>query len=61
LNDGKKAKYSLLAPIEVKILISWGSAYKIVTKSGTMLAEKPNLSAPKKLILKFKFLIHKTN
>jgi hypothetical protein len=40
LHDGKKAKYSLLAPIEVKILMSRGSAYKIVTESGTVLAKK---------------------
>ncbi|WP_326402124.1 hypothetical protein [Flavobacterium sp.] len=45
LDDGKKEKYFPLAPIAMKILISWGSAYKIVMKSGTMLARTPNLSA----------------
>jgi hypothetical protein len=43
--DCKKAKSCLLAPIEVEILMSRGSAYKIVTESGTMLAKKPNVSA----------------
>ena len=46
-NYGKKTKYLPLAPIEVKILISWGSAYKIATKSGTILAENANLPASK--------------
>jgi hypothetical protein len=36
LDNGKKAKYLSLAPIAVEILISRGSAYKIVTKSGTI-------------------------
>ncbi|WP_165688783.1 hypothetical protein [Flavobacterium sp. A45] len=39
LNDGKKAKYFPLAPIEAEILVSWGSAHKIVVDSGTILAE----------------------
>jgi hypothetical protein len=30
----KKQYNSLLAPIEVKILVGWGSANKIVTDSG---------------------------
>jgi hypothetical protein len=47
LNDGKKAKSFLLAPIAVKILMTRGSGHKIVTESGTILAEKPNFSAPK--------------
>jgi hypothetical protein len=41
------AKYISLAPIAVKILISRGSAYKIVTNSGTGVLKKPNASAPK--------------
>ena len=44
--DGKKAKSCLLAPIEVEILMSRGSAYKIVTESGTVFPKKPNVSAP---------------
>ena len=47
LDNDKKAKSSHLAPIEVKILLCRGSAQKIATKSGTILAERPNLSAPK--------------
>ncbi|PJJ06951.1 hypothetical protein CLU83_0072 [Flavobacterium sp. 1] len=39
LNDGKKAKYLLLAPIAVKILVNRGSVHKIVTESGSILAE----------------------
>ncbi|PZX93462.1 hypothetical protein DOS84_11420 [Flavobacterium aquariorum] len=35
LNDGKKAKYLLLAPIVVEILVCRCSAYKIVTDGGT--------------------------
>lgn len=50
LDDGKKAECSPLAPVEVKILISWGSAYKIVTENGTMLIKKPDVSAPKSII-----------
>jgi hypothetical protein len=47
LDHYKKAKSFPLAPIEVKILISRGSAYKIVTESGTIFPKTPNLSAPK--------------
>jgi hypothetical protein len=43
----KKVKSLSLAPIEVEILISRGSAYKIETESGTVLAKMPNLSASK--------------
>ncbi|PJJ07076.1 hypothetical protein CLU83_0217 [Flavobacterium sp. 1] len=39
LNISKKAKYLLLAPIAVKILVSRGSAHKIETESGTILPE----------------------
>jgi hypothetical protein len=46
LDYSKKAKYLPLAPIVVKILISRGSAYKIVTESGTILPKIPNASAP---------------
>jgi hypothetical protein len=46
-DNGKKAKYLPLAPIKAKILISRGSAYKIVAESGTILPKKPNVSAPK--------------
>jgi hypothetical protein len=46
LDENKKSKYLPLAPIEVEILISRGSAYKIVAESGTMYPKKPNLSAP---------------
>ncbi len=35
LDDGKKAESPVLAPIETKILISRGSAYKIEVYSGT--------------------------
>jgi hypothetical protein len=35
LNNGKKTKYSLLAPTEGKILVSWGSAHKIGMMAGT--------------------------
>lgn len=42
----KKQNVSLLAPIAVEILISRGSAYKIVTESGTMFPKMPNVSAP---------------
>jgi hypothetical protein len=35
LYAGKKAKYLLIAPTEVKILVGWGSAHKIATDSGT--------------------------
>ena len=47
LDEDKKAKFLPLAPIEVEILISRGSAYKIVTKSGTIYPKIRNLSAPK--------------
>jgi hypothetical protein len=47
LNDVKKAKSFPLAPVEVEILISRGSAYKIETENGTIFPKKPNLSAPK--------------
>jgi hypothetical protein len=40
----------------VEILISRGSAYKIVTESGTILPKKPNLSASK-FINELPFLI----
>jgi hypothetical protein len=36
-NNDKKAKSFSLAPIEVEILISRGSAYKIVAESGTII------------------------
>jgi hypothetical protein len=49
-HDGKKAKHSLLAPIEVKILMSRGSAYKIVTESGTMFAKKAKCFCSKLII-----------
>jgi hypothetical protein len=45
LDNGKKVKSLPLSPIAVEILISRGSAYKIVTESGTMLTKMPNLSA----------------
>ncbi|PZX94364.1 hypothetical protein DOS84_06995 [Flavobacterium aquariorum] len=40
-------KSFFLAPIEVKILISRGSAYKIVTDSGIDVVIKTNAFAPK--------------
>jgi hypothetical protein len=40
LNNGKKAKYSLLAPIAVEILVAQGSGNKIETENGTILPEK---------------------
>jgi len=43
----KNAKFISLAPVEVKILVCRGSAHKIEAKNGTILAKKPNLSAPK--------------
>jgi hypothetical protein len=46
LDDDKKAIFLPLAPIKVEILISRGSAYKIVTESGTMFPKMQNLSAP---------------
>jgi hypothetical protein len=46
LNNGKNAKSFPLAPVEVEILISRGSAYKIAAKNGTILTKKPHLSAP---------------
>jgi hypothetical protein len=46
LNNGKKAKCCLLAPIEAEILVGRGSAHKIKANSGTTLPEKTNLSAP---------------
>jgi hypothetical protein len=42
----RKQDFYSLAPIAVEILISRGSAYKIVTESGTMLPKMPNVSAP---------------
>jgi hypothetical protein len=42
----KNPNVSPLAPIAVEILISRGSAYKIVTESGTMFPKMPNVSAP---------------
>jgi hypothetical protein len=47
MNDYKKVKYFPLAPIAMEILISRGSAYKIVMKSGTISPKKRNLSASK--------------
>jgi len=47
LNNGKKAKSLLLAPVEVKILLCRGSAQKIATENGTILPKKPYLSASK--------------
>jgi len=43
--DCKKAKSFSLAPIEVEILVNWGSVYKIVTKSGTVFPKMPDVSA----------------
>jgi hypothetical protein len=40
LNNGKKAKCCLLAPIAVEILVAGGSGNKIETESGTILPEK---------------------
>jgi len=40
-------KCSLLAPIEVEILMSRGSGHKIATESGTTVDEIANVSAPK--------------
>jgi len=44
----KTQKCFPLAPVEVKTLISWGSAYKVEAQNGTMFPEKPNHSASKK-------------
>jgi hypothetical protein len=46
LNNGKEAKCLPLAPIAMKILISRGSAYKIVMESGTIFPKMPNVPAP---------------
>ena len=46
MDNGKKAKSLSLAPIAVKILINRGSAYKIVTESGTNADKRLNLTAP---------------
>jgi hypothetical protein len=43
----KKTKYLSVALIEVEILISRGSAYKIETDSGRIFPKMSNLSAPK--------------
>jgi hypothetical protein len=40
VEDGKKAKYFLLAPIAVEILLCRGSAQKIETDSGIMFPKK---------------------
>lgn len=42
----KNHNCSLLAPIVVEIIMCRGSAHNIATESGTILSEKPNLSAP---------------
>jgi len=34
VNDSKNTRCLSLAPIEVEILVCWGSAHKIVTESG---------------------------
>lgn len=50
LNDYKKTKCSLLAPIAVEILVSLvpkDETHKIATESGTTADEKANVSAPK--------------
>jgi len=44
-----KTKTSNLAPIEVEILLWWGSPQKIVTDSGTERLLKTKISASKKL------------
>jgi hypothetical protein len=44
LNDGKKAKYNLLAPIEAEIPRFWAG---IEADSGTIFPKIPNLSALK--------------
>jgi hypothetical protein len=48
LDHYKKAKSFSLAPSEVEILISRGSAYKIVTESGTIYPEKTKSFCSKK-------------
>jgi len=48
----KKAKSLPLAPIEVEILISRGSAYKIATESGTNAGKKAQSFRSKKTIVK---------
>jgi hypothetical protein len=51
MNDYKKVKYFPLAPIAMEILISRGSAYKIVTKSGNNVGKKGQIFLlPKQLI-----------
>jgi hypothetical protein len=42
LNDGKKTKCYLLAPIEAEILLCLGSAQKIEAESGTIPTKKAN-------------------
>jgi len=45
--NGKKAIFIPLAPVEVEILLCWGSAQKIATEDGRIFQKIPNLSATK--------------
>jgi len=47
MDASKNAPCPSLAPNAVEILMARGSGHKIVTESGSLLPEKPHLSAPK--------------
>jgi hypothetical protein len=52
----KKAKYLSLAPIAVGILVSRGSAYKIITESGTKFPENAQSFCSQKKIIEFRYI-----